>query len=139
MPFGPESFDKIYSVEAAQHFTSIESFIRESYRTLLPKGKLCIATFFATNKAGAVGKIKQLIETAQTEVDHFTPISTVHEYFHEAGFKNIKIRSIGKNVWNGYDKWISQLPEFRDTWNKDWLTCYTRGLVDYFIVEAEKA
>lgn len=57
----------------------------------------------------------------------------------KVGFKNIKIESIGKNVWHGFDKWISQQSEFKNTWNRNWYKAYQNNLIDYYEITAEKA
>ncbi len=52
MPFTDNSFDRIISVEAAQHFSSIESFSEEATRVLKPGGELVVTSFFPTNQEG---------------------------------------------------------------------------------------
>lgn len=137
IPFQDQSFEKVFSIEAVQHFSSVESFIKESYRILKPKGKIAVATFFATDK-DAQKKASLLIKTVNDGIDHLIPISDVRKMLEDAGFKNIKIESIGKNVWQGFDKWVSQQSEFKDTWNRNWYTAYQDNLVDYYEITAEK-
>lgn len=57
--FQANSFD-FFSVEAAQHFHSFFSFVREGYRVLRNNGKIAITTFFFPNKRSKK-KIKDLI------------------------------------------------------------------------------
>lgn len=137
IPFEDQSFEKVFSIEAAQHFISVELFIKESYRVLKPKGKFAVTTFFGTSK-DAEKKTSPLINTVNDGVDQLTPISDIKEMLENAGFQNIQIESIGKHVWQGFDKWISQQSEFKDTWRKNWYKAYQDNLLDYYEVTAEK-
>lgn len=136
IPFQSDSFEKVFSIEAAQHFSSVNSFIKESYRVLKPKGKLAIATFFATTHESPEAAAS-MIKTIKDDIDHLTPITDIQKMLQEAGFENIKIESIGKNVWPQFDKWIAQ-SEFRDTWNRNWNKAYQQNLIDYYVITAEK-
>ena len=135
--FADNSFDKVISIEAAQHFESIDSFIQQSYRVLKPSGSLAIATFFGTSE-DSYFRAKDMIDTVRTGIDHLTPISQIKKILEEANFINIRIESIGQNVWPGYCKWISQQEEFKDSWGANWIKCYSGNVVDYYLILAEK-
>lgn len=136
IPFQSNAFEKVFSIEAAQHFSSIDAFVKESYRVLKPKGKFAVTTFFATSKESQE-KVTPMIKTVQDGIDQLIPITEMRKMLEDTGFKNIKIESIGKNVWPGYDKWIAQ-SEFKDTWNKNWYRAYQEKLLDYYEITAEK-
>ncbi len=136
LPFLNESFDKIFSIEAAQHFQSLKNFIKEAYRTLKPNGTLAISTFFALSDS-ASSLATELIPTVRDRVDFLYQISTVHQLLQEAGFQGIVVESIGKNVWHGFDSWIAR-GEFKNSWDRNWYKGYKQGLFDYFVVLAKK-
>lgn len=136
IPFQDNYFEKVFSIEAAQHF-SVDAFINESYRVLKPKGKLALATFFATTRESPK-IVATMIKTVKDNIDHLTPVSDIHRMLQDAGFENIKIESIGKNVWPQFDKWIAQ-SEFKETWNRNWYKAYQQNLIDYYVITAEKS
>lgn len=136
IPFDSEHFDIVFSIESAQHFSSIDSFIKESYRVLKPGGRLALATFFATIQESSEAAAS-MIKTVKDDIDRLIPIEDVLKMLQENGFKNIKIESIGKNVWPHFDKWVSQ-SEFKDTWNRNWNKAYEQNLIDYYVITAKK-
>jgi cyclopropane fatty-acyl-phospholipid synthase-like methyltransferase len=136
MPIESEAFSKIISVEAAQHFRNISAFLSEAYRVLKKDGKLAITTFFSTSSA-SLDELKTLIPTIRDDIDKVVPIEDVVNTLKQVGFKVVSHRSIGEEVWHGFDKWIAQ-GEMRSTWNTNWLVAYNKGLVDYYIITASK-
>ncbi|NGX46872.1 MAG: Demethylrebeccamycin-D-glucose O-methyltransferase [Chlamydiae bacterium] len=48
IPFKDACFSKLFSIEAIQHFLSVYNFANEAFRVIKPKGRLAIASFFAT-------------------------------------------------------------------------------------------
>lgn len=136
LPFVDETFDKCYSVEAAQHFEDLATFASEIYRVLRPGGRLAITTFF-TPQAVPDGELRGLIPTIDSGIDVVCPIDTFRNDLLVAGFVDIHIDSIGNHVWRGFDAWIEQT-EFREGWGRNWLTAYQRGLIDYYLITADK-
>ena len=136
IPFPDCCFDKAFSIEAAQHFKSLQDFIREAYRILKLNGVLVISTFFALSDSGSI-EAKDLIPTVRDKVDFLHPLATVEKLLQMSGFQDIIIESIGENVWPGFDAWISQ-GEFKNSWDRHWYEGYKRGLFDYFIILAKK-
>lgn len=136
LPFPNCSFEKIFSIEAAQHFISVENFIKEVHRTLKPHGTLAISTFFALSNSTSI-EAMELIPTVRDKVDFLHPIVTIQKLLQEAGFQDITIESIGENVWHGFDSWIAQ-GEFKNSWDRNWYQGYKRGFFDYFIILAKK-
>jgi len=136
IPYESSSFNKVYSIEAAQHFENLKGFANESYRVLKPSGKLVVATFFATAK-NSDSMLATHIQTVKDGIDKIVPISDFKEMLEDAGYTNVKVESIGENVWYGFDKWVSQ-GDLKDSWTRNWLKGYEAGLIDYFIVTADK-
>lgn len=138
IPFCENYFDRILSVEAVQHFEDLNAFLHEVQRTLTPKGKLAITTFFAT-KDHTSPKLFNLFPYAAEGVDKFVPIEIIIEKLSNVGF-DVTYESIGEHVWYGFDKWLEQTghKDQWGTWGRNWLPAYLEGLVDYYIVTATK-
>ncbi|HEX2290017.1 MAG TPA: methyltransferase domain-containing protein [Pseudonocardiaceae bacterium] len=136
LPYADEHFNKCYSVEAAQHFESLATFASEAYRVLRPGGRLAVATFFMTH-ASAADELRQLIETIDSGIDVVVAIGSFRDDLLNAGFAEVDVDSIGEHVWCGFDAWMEQT-EFKDSWGRNWLKAYQRGLMDYYLVTADK-
>lgn len=137
IPYDSNSFDKIFSIEAAQHFESLDKFAQEASRVLKPRGKIAIASFFGTSDESQ-DSLATTIQTIKAGIDKATPIYKLEEILQKNGFKNIKIESIGKNVWHGFDQWTAQ-GDLRNSWTRNWYKGYQNGLIDYYLITAEKA
>jgi MPBQ/MSBQ methyltransferase len=137
IPFGDGSFNRLLSVEAAQHFEDLPAFARESHRVLEPAGRLALATFFAADEHSAP-ELARLLESFATGLDLAQPIDFVQKAFRAAGFTGVAATSIGEHVWPYFDRWIAQT-EYRDSWGRNWIPLVERGLVDYYLVTAHKS
>ncbi|MGH3838282.1 MAG: class I SAM-dependent methyltransferase [Pseudonocardiaceae bacterium] len=136
LPFADEMFDKCYSVEAAQHFEDLAAFASEAYRVLRPGGRIAVTTFF-TPHTTALDGLRRLIETIDSSVDVVLTIDSFRDDLLKAGFVDVGVESIGEHVWHGFDAWMDQT-EFRASWGRNWLTAYNQGLIDYYLVTADK-
>lgn len=136
MPLPDQTYDAVTSVEAAQHFRDVNTFLSEAYRVLKPDGKLAITTFFATS-LDSISRLKEYIPTIRDGIDNVVPIEQIRQQLEKLGFRDINIRSIGDNVWVGFDKWISQ-GALADTWDRNWLVSYKNHLIDYYVITAKK-
>lgn len=135
MPFDSGTMDKIYSVEVVQHFEDLELFAKEAFRVLSDKGRAVLTTFFATREDSLL-ELEELIPTMKERIDRIEAIEGAKAIFESVGF-HVSYRSIGANVWQGFDDWIAQT-ELRDTWNRNWLKAYQRGFIDYYVLVLEK-
>lgn len=137
IPYEAAQFDSLYSIEAAQHFEDLDKFSNEAYRVLKPVGRMVIATFFGTSKSSH-NKLAKMVQTVRDGIDKVGPVSDFAEKLDKNGFRNVKIERIGKHVWQGFDRWTAQ-GELRNSWTRNWYKGYKKGLIDYYIVSAEKA
>jgi cyclopropane fatty-acyl-phospholipid synthase-like methyltransferase len=136
IPYPGEQFDKCYSVEAAQHFENLAAFASETHRVLKPGGRLAVTTFFTPYPA-AITELRELLETVADGIDVLVPIDSFRDDLLEVGFADVRIHTIGEHVWHGFDAWIGQT-EHRDSWSRNWLAAYQRGLIDYYLITANK-
>ncbi len=137
IPFHDGSFNRLLSVEAAQHFEDLPGFARESHRVLEPAGRFALATFFAADEHAAP-ELARLLESFATGLDLAHPIEGVEEALRVAGFTGVAATSIGEHVWRYFDRWIAQT-EYWDSWGRNWIPLVERGLVDYYLVSAHKS
>lgn len=136
LPWGPGSFDGIYSVEAAQHFEDLAMFAVQLYRALRPEGRISVATFFTPDN-GSAEELATLLETVASGVDYVRPVDVFTTELSDAGFREVSAQPIGAQVWAGLDAWIAGT-EYAKTWGRNWYTGYKNGWMDYYIVTAVK-
>lgn len=134
-----ESVNKIYSVEVAQHFLSMQDFAKEAYRILKPGGTIVFTTYFSTSQQGAEAVRKMILWVAEGK-DNVLPIADVQKAFSQNGFKEIQIQSIGKKVFEGYDIWASQVlpPNCSVSYTRKWYETFLKGYLDYYVIIAKK-
>lgn len=135
LPFPASTFSKVYSVEAAQHFTSIFCFIEETARVLEANGEFLLSTFFATSPSG-LEELKKRIPCHAAGVDHTTVIDSVLDHFEGLEFEDISCSSIGDKVFKGFKIWTDQCT-IKD-WAGEWPLAWEDGLLDYYIITARK-
>ncbi|WP_440902231.1 class I SAM-dependent methyltransferase [Actinosynnema sp.] len=136
LPFGDGEFERLLSVEAAQHFDDLGAFAREAARVLSPGGRLAVATFFAAD-ASAAPELSRLLATFASGLDLPHPIGGFLDRLREAGFGDVAATSVGGHVWRGLDRWL-ELGPAPERWDRNWLVAAERGLLDYHLVTATK-
>ncbi len=134
--FLSDTFNFVISIEAAQHFYSFFDFAQESYRILKEDGVLAITTFFFT-KETSKREIKDLIPPGVIGTHFVIPIDDAKNFLEQAGFRNIKIISIGAFVFHGFCKWAVQSMSKKNHTPK-WVEAYEKGFIDYYMISAEK-
>ena len=132
MPFPDSTFDRIISVEAAQHFQGMNAFSKEVARILKPDGNLVMTSFFPTNKDG-VQALNAIVPDYHIHGSQHTIEEVQKQLLEFMG--NVEVKSIGENVWNGFSKWLDQLG-YSHQWSKIWPALYDKGLVDYVVYHA---
>lgn len=135
LPFEDESYSKIYSVEAAQCFPSMDEFAREAWRVLKPGGRLVLTAHFAVDAKG-YDTLKELIPTVAQDVDRLIPINDVRTAFKNAGFSEVAFDDIGEHVFEGFDQWISQIDDV--PWGKMLLDTHKNLSMSYYVIVLEK-
>lgn len=136
LPYADEKFDKCYSVEAAQHFDDLPKFAAEAYRVVKSSGRLSVTTFFMPPTA-AFEKLRRLLQNVDNGIDVVVSIDSFRNDLLKAGFDNVRVESLGMQVWEGYDSWIENT-KYKDSCARNWLKVYNQGLLDYYLVTADK-
>ncbi|MFF7633233.1 class I SAM-dependent methyltransferase [Kitasatospora sp. NPDC008050] len=138
MPSAAGEFDAVISVEAAQHFPDLVAFAAETARVLRPGGRAAVTSFFTVDDApGRPGELAKLLETFADGLDIARPVAALAQAFTAAGLTQVRVESIGSQVWPGWDSWLSRwwAP---GTWPRNFLPAYRSGLLDYYVVTAVK-
>ncbi|MGK4580501.1 class I SAM-dependent methyltransferase [Kitasatospora sp. HPMI-4] len=138
MPSEGGEFDAVISVEAAQHFPDLDAFAAETSRVLRPGGRVAVASFFTVDDApGRPEELAGLLDTFTTGLDIARPVTALTGAITAAGLTRVRVESIGPHVWPGWDRWLgrSWAPE---TWPRNFLRAYERGILDYYLVTAER-
>jgi hypothetical protein len=76
---------------------------------------------------------KQLING----IDVVLTIDSFRDDLLQAGFVDVRVENLSTHVWRGFDAWIAQT-EFKDSWGRNWLKAYNQGLIDYYLVTADR-
>ncbi|MFD9030243.1 class I SAM-dependent methyltransferase [Streptomyces sp. NPDC059567] len=138
MPFDDGEFDCVYSVEAAQHFDDMIAFTRETARVLRPGGRAVVASFFTPDDAPDDGaRLASYLESFADGLDIARPVTHVTDAFARAGLTDSQAASIGPDVWQGWDRWLSDQWK-PGTWPRNFLRAYEQGILDYYVVTATR-
>ncbi|WSF37011.1 methyltransferase domain-containing protein [Streptomyces sp. NBC_01351] len=138
MPFGDGEFDRVYSVEAAQHFDDLDAFAREAARVLRPGGRVVVASFFTPDDAPGHGaRLAELLDSYASGLDIARPFASLTEAFTAAGLTGVRATSIGPGVWQGWDRWLSDQWK-PGTWPRNFLAAYRQGILDYYVITATR-
>lgn len=138
LPFGDGEFDCLYSVEAAQHFPDLSAFARETARVLRPGGRVAVASFFTVDGApGHADRLAGLLDSFASGLDIARPVSRLADALAGSGLVDVRTRSIGPQVWPGWDRWLARLWE-PGTWPRNFLAAWEQRILDYYLITATR-
>ncbi len=90
LPFADAAFDLIACSNSFHHYPDQRAVISEMARLLAPQGRLIVVDGF---RDCAIGWFVFDVIVARIERNvHHAPWTTIHDYFHSAGFRNIRRR-----------------------------------------------
>ncbi|MFD8596074.1 class I SAM-dependent methyltransferase [Kitasatospora sp. NPDC059646] len=138
LPLDDREFDAVVSVEAAQHFPDLAAFAAETFRVLRPGGRAAVTSFFTPDDSpGRPEDLADLLVTFADGLDLARPVGDLARAFTAAGLTGVRAESVGADVWPGWDLWLSRWwgP---DTWPRNFRHAWERGLLDYYVVTAER-
>ncbi|MFJ9564706.1 class I SAM-dependent methyltransferase [Streptomyces fuscichromogenes] len=138
LPFEDGRFDRLYSVEAAQHFRDLTAFAHEAARVLRPGGRLAVTSFFLPVGAeDAGGELAARLESFASGLDLAHPLAVLVDALGTAGLADVRTESIGDQVWPGLDRFLAGV-DLPVQWPRNFLPSYHDGLLDYYVVTAAR-
>lgn len=156
LPFEKETFSHVLCVEGIVHFDTREKFFKECHRVLKPGGRVVFADYVAKKEPS--NALETFILRLVTKVWNipFENADTPERYktkLEKNGFKDVVVHCVGENVIPGYceeqnrEECIQELVRIRGWFAGrighvidhilEW--AYRSGLIDYVLVEANKA
>ena len=103
LTFSENSFDVVFSAEAAFHFDTRREFFVQAYRALKPGGSLLVADILL-DRAHPLAK-KMLAWGVPANLDQSTP-DDYRACLEEAGYHNVRVEDATEQTWRS---WIRQL------------------------------
>jgi len=139
LPFEDNSVDCIYTVEALQHFESPLAFVEGSARCLKPGGRLVVSTFLAERALTPKehDEIASQVRTVAIGIDKLVPVDQLEGMMRDAGLCVRRRSALGHRVWGAFAAWCAQVQPSH-AWPAVWKRAYMAGLVDYFVIVADK-
>ncbi|AVK76281.1 Methyltransferase 11 [Pandoravirus neocaledonia] len=139
LPFADGALDRIYTVEALQHFGCASTFVAEAARCLAPGGRLVVCTFLASRVLAPSEHeaIASRIRTVAVGIDKLVQTEALCAAMADAGLVVDTPQPIGDRVWEAFCAWCAMAqPSWM--WPAAWLDAYRAGWVDYYVLTADK-
>ncbi len=105
LDFPDESFDAVMCVEAAFHFNTRETFLKEVLRVLKPGGSLVMTDMLFRKFLKPFGDFGQV-----PPANFIQDIDTYRSRFKAAGFDNVNVRDVTDACLGGFRRHLSQWP-----------------------------
>jgi SAM-dependent methyltransferase len=94
LPFGHESFDLLYCVNAIHHFTDQARFVEESWRLLSPGGALAVTGMVPHGHRDDWYVYEYFDGTYETDLRRFPTWGQLLDWMAQAGFRRIELRPV---------------------------------------------
>ncbi len=113
LPFGQDEVDSVVSLEAAFHFDSRETFLKEAFRVLKPGGRLGVVDMIPLEQDGRVltGGVRGAIErwAYQVPTANVYGVTRYREILESCAFEAVSIQSIREHVFPGFLRYLRRL------------------------------
>jgi ubiquinone/menaquinone biosynthesis C-methylase UbiE len=123
-----KAIDAMFSVEVLQHVEDFSKLAQEIKRVLTSEGRFVFVAHLSLdqNKHDTMKREGLIIDDA----DVLMPLNVIKEAFEKQQFQT-NCLSIGEHVFQGYDKWVSQVNPNDVSHNI--YKSYISGYIDYFL------
>ena len=101
LPFADGSFDKVVSIESAQHFGTREDFFREAHRVLRPGGRI-VTTDIIPMPGVTIGRVA--LNAMVLNRANLYPRDVYEQKLRQAGFTNTSVTSIREVVVLAFER-----------------------------------
>jgi erythromycin 3''-O-methyltransferase len=105
LPFADGSFDKVVTLESAQHFGTREDFFREAHRVLRPGGQIYTADIIPMPGV-AIGSFA--LKALALNKDNLYPGEVYEQKLRDAGFTNARVTSIRDVVLQPFKEYMDR-------------------------------
>jgi cyclopropane fatty-acyl-phospholipid synthase-like methyltransferase len=102
LPFKADSFDRVYSIESAFHYSDKETFLKEGRRVLIPGGLMIIADILQESGKDS-WLTRRMAKALATE--HFFSAAEYERAFEKAGLQVLKRIDITDKVRRTFPLW----------------------------------
>ena len=153
LKFDKESFDVVIAIESLCYVIDKYNFLKEAFRVLKKGGRLVISDYFSRDDLSSAYETYLLTKVCKKSCIDLCSLDRISLLLQLAGYSDIGVKNVSKNVKNSYDKGIMRLHRLYDYITDPFLKihieeeqdrnileykCLKKGLLCYGIVYSRK-